>query len=97
MTAIWPAGPPKVGSEMRNQVRTAVRKGMAVCSCARTGSGAATGSGAGVGGAVSCGWGASRVMDVLVGRERAGGQCDPEGVPGAVVGTSWIGVAGAQQ
>src|SRR3982750_3719071 len=28
MTAIWPAGPPKVCSEMANQVRTAVRKGM---------------------------------------------------------------------
>src|SRR3954469_1662229 len=32
MTAIWPAGPPKVCSEMANQVRTAVRKGMAAVS-----------------------------------------------------------------
>jgi hypothetical protein len=29
MTAIWPAGPPKVCSEMPNQVRTAVRNGIA--------------------------------------------------------------------
>src|SRR5688500_5809567 len=28
ITAIWPAGPPKVCSEMANQVRTAVRNGM---------------------------------------------------------------------
>src|SRR3954453_8762487 len=31
MTAICPAGPPKVCSEMANQVRTAVRNGMAGC------------------------------------------------------------------
>jgi len=55
MTAIWPAGPPKVCSEMRNHARTAVRKGTTVCSCGRTNSGTEAGSGAGVGGAVSCG------------------------------------------
>jgi hypothetical protein len=27
MTAIWPAGPPKVCRDIANQVRTAVRKG----------------------------------------------------------------------
>ena len=29
MTAIWPAGPPNVCSEMANQARTAVRNGIA--------------------------------------------------------------------
>src|SRR3712207_4087899 len=47
MTAIWPAGPPKVCSEMPNQVRTAARNGTVACWS---------------GGAGSC-WGAvSRVM-----------------------------------
>src|SRR3712207_6297296 len=77
MTAIWPAGPPKVCRLIANQARTAVRNGTTVCSRGRTGagseatggdSGAGAGSGVGVGGAVSCGCEASRVMDVLVGR-----------------------------
>src|SRR3712207_413809 len=37
MTAICPAGPPKVCSEMRNQARTAVRNGTTVCCCGRAG------------------------------------------------------------
>src|SRR4051794_15636872 len=35
ITAIWPAGPPKVCSEIRNQARTAVRNGTTACCCGR--------------------------------------------------------------
>ena len=34
MTAIWPAGPPKVWSEMANQARAASRSGITSWECA---------------------------------------------------------------
>src|SRR3712207_629540 len=49
MTAICPAGPPKVCIEMRNQARTAVRNGTTVCSCEREGVSESTGVLAGSG------------------------------------------------
>src|SRR3954468_13797222 len=61
MTAIWPAGPPKVCSEMPNQVRTAVPKGTIACTRGRSAAGWST-DGAVLGGRGSSGGGAWRVI-----------------------------------